>query len=149
KDEIAELAKDFNSVSAGLRRAFSDIGHNRERLRGGPQALATGSEHAADRARGQQAEMDMVVTAMNEMATTISEVADSAEHAAVSAREADNLAQQSRTEVNDTTQAMQVLAERVKDVSERIGQVRQTSSEIGTVLEVIQAIAEQTNLLAL
>lgn len=49
KDEIAELAKAFNSVSAGLRSAFSDIGHNMERLRAVSQALATGSEHTADR----------------------------------------------------------------------------------------------------
>jgi len=149
KDEIAELAKAFNGVSAGLRNAFSEIGRSMERLREVSRALASGSEHTANRARTQQTEMDMVVTAMNEMATTIAEVAGSAEQAAVSAREADSLAQRSRAEVDNTTRAMQVLAERVKEVSERIGKVRLTSGEIGTVLEVIQAIAEQTNLLAL
>ena len=149
KDEMAELARDFNRVSAGLREAFRNIGVSSEQLRGVARDLRDGFDRTANRARSQQSEMDAVATAMNEMAITIKEVAQSADNAAASAREGEQQAQNSQQQVDRTSEAMRLLSQRVDEVAQKISEVSVSSEEIGTVLEVIQSIAEQTNLLAL
>lgn len=149
KDEIAGLARDFNSVTAGLRSDFVLINSSMEQLREVASKLENGFSRTTDRARGQQDEMDAIATAMNEMASTTTEVASSAETAAASAREADEQASQSGRLVESTTQAINKLSVRITAVAERITSVKDGSSKIEGVLDVIQAIAEQTNLLAL
>ncbi|RFA30955.1 hypothetical protein CAI21_02975 [Alkalilimnicola ehrlichii] len=149
KDEIAELASDFNGFSDGLNKAFNDIRSSMERLHGVADKLQVSFKGTAGRARSQQAEMDAVATAMNEMAVTIKEVARSAEDAAASARDADEHAVRGRRIVEATSTAIRELNRRVLEVSANIDDVRKSSDEIGTVLQVIRGIAEQTNLLAL
>jgi len=51
--------------------------------------------------------------------------------------------------VNQSISAIQQLSKEVSNAAEVIGEVKQSSTEIGGVLDVIKTIAEQTNLLAL
>ncbi len=148
-DEITSLARDFNGVTAGLRSAFTEISQSMEQLRSMAGELETGFERTTERSRHQQHELDAVATAMNEMASTTGEVAASAESAASSAHQADEQAHNSRDLVASTTSAIHHLSRRITDVAEQIRGVRDSSAQIESVLDVIQAIAEQTNLLAL
>lgn len=148
-DEIANLARDFNGVTAGLRSAFIEINQSMEQLRSVAGELESGFERTTGRSRNQQQELDAIATAMNEMASTTGEVAGSAENAAASAQNADEQAKHSSDLVESTTSAIHHLSRRITDVANQIRSVRDSSTQIEDVLGVIQGIAEQTNLLAL
>lgn len=111
--------------------------------------MGTAAARSASDVQGQQAEIDQVATAMNEMLATSQEVARSTVEAAGAADVAER-------ETRNGSQVMQVsvgtIRELVGHVDSMDGVLQQLvadSQEIGRVLEVITGIADQTNLLAL
>ncbi|MCQ4262091.1 chemotaxis protein [Stutzerimonas stutzeri] len=107
---------------------------------------------AGDSARnveGQQAEIDQVATAMNEMLATSQEVARSTVEAANAADVAEQETNSGSAVMNDSVGAIRTLSGHVDSLSDVMQQLVQDSHEIGKVLNVISGIAEQTNLLAL
>jgi len=107
---------------------------------------------AGDSARnveGQQAEIDQVATAMNEMLATSQEVARSTVEAANAADIAEQETNTGSAVMNESVGAIRTLSAHVDGLSQVMQQLVQDSHEIGKVLNVISGIAEQTNLLAL
>ena len=107
---------------------------------------------AGDSARnveGQQAEIDQVATAMNEMLATSHEVARSTVEAANAADVAEQETNSGSAVMNESVGAIRTLSGHVDSLSTVMQQLVQDSHEIGKVLNVISGIAEQTNLLAL
>ena len=107
---------------------------------------------AGDSARnveGQQAEIDQVATAMNEMLATSQEVARSTVEAANAADVAEQETNSGSAVMNESVGAIRTLSGHVDSLSDVMQQLVQDSHEIGKVLNVISGIAEQTNLLAL
>ncbi len=107
---------------------------------------------AGDSARnveGQQAEIDQVATAMNEMLATSQEVARSTVEAANAADVAEQETNSGSAVMNASVGAIRTLSGHVDGLSDVMQQLVQDSHEIGKVLNVISGIAEQTNLLAL
>lgn len=149
KDELAQLARDFNGVASGLCEVFHHLHQSVDELRQSGTELAGGFERTAGRARAQQIEMDAVATAMNEMTATVREVARSTDNAAGVAGEADVRAREGQRQIEASSHAMRQLSERVGQVSQKIHEVSISSKEIGAVIDVISGVAEQTNLLAL
>ena len=97
----------------------------------------------------QKREVEQVATAMNEMTMTVQEVAKSTTQAASSSQEANQEVSKGKDIVSDTIEQIINLAEMMKQANNAIHELSQHSSEIGTIVEVINTIAEQTNLLAL
>ena len=97
----------------------------------------------------QQSEISLVATAINEMSSTVQEVANSASLASESAQNADEQAKSGSTTVSKSILAIQKLSDEVTNAANVITHVKNSSNEIGGVLDVIKTIAEQTNLLAL
>lgn len=60
-----------------------------------------------------------------------------------------DIARIGETKVQDTTKAVQMLANQVHNMEKKIGELNESSKKIQGVLDVIKGIAEQTNLLAL
>ena len=107
---------------------------------------------AGDSARnveGQQAEIDQVATAMNEMLATSQEVARSTVEAASAADLAEQETSAGNAVMNQSVTAIRALTGHVDGLAGVMQQLVQDSHEIGKVLNVISGIAEQTNLLAL
>ncbi|MBE0505457.1 MAG: MCP four helix bundle domain-containing protein [Marinospirillum sp.] len=116
------------------------------------QAASQMSETANDNQRlvqSQREQTDQGAAAINQMSVTVQEVAGHTEDAAQLARTADEEALTGAEEVNRTMATIKELAHEVEEAGRVIDQLSVNSTEIGTVLEVIQTIAEQTNLLAL
>jgi len=97
----------------------------------------------------QHSEIDQVATAIGQMAASIQEVARNAQSTAKSADEASGKTEQGKEIVNETTSAMQSLAEDMGVTADFIQKLAVDSNNINSVIDVIRGIAEQTNLLAL
>jgi aerotaxis receptor len=94
-------------------------------------------------------ETDQVAAAVNEMSASIQEVAGNAQNTSSSAEEVRRQASLGREVVEDTVVSIRALRDEIIQAAEIIDKVKNSSNEISTALDVINAITEQTNLLAL
>jgi len=101
------------------------------------------------RALEQQAEAAGLNIAVTEITTSIKDVMHHAEEASLLAKNAKSATKDAREVVSNTLKSISHLFDKVDNVSDVISNAGESSREIVTVIEVIQAIAEQTNLLAL
>ena len=97
----------------------------------------------------QREQTDQGAAAINQMSATVQEVAGHTADAANLAQTADEETVSGGEEVTRTLASIDALANQIEQAGEVIDQLSVDSTEIGTVLEVIETIAEQTNLLAL
>jgi aerotaxis receptor len=88
-------------------------------------------------------------TAVNELSASATQVAQNASEAAQATDTARQETTNSNQVVSETKDLMNQLAQEVEASSSVINQLKEDSTEIGAVLDVISGIAEQTNLLAL
>ncbi|WP_432453988.1 MULTISPECIES: methyl-accepting chemotaxis protein [unclassified Agarivorans] len=149
KDELGELASGFNQFVAKIQRVVQGI-------RGSVGTLATTVgdmnrivEEGSQAANAQQREMEMVVTAINQMAASAQEVAGNALNAAGVAQSADVEGQHVQTVVQEAITSIENLSAEIDQSSEVISELEGNVGSIVTILDVIRGIAEQTNLLAL
>ncbi|MCX8901307.1 methyl-accepting chemotaxis protein [Vibrio parahaemolyticus] len=148
-DETGLLLESIQRTATSLRNIVSTISGASVELASASEELAVVTEQSSQGIESQQAETDLVATAMNEMAATVHEVADNAAKAAEAANQADNEASAGGQVVEQTISVISTLAERVNESSEKLHEVEQESMNIGKILNVIREIADQTNLLAL
>jgi len=147
---------EMGMITTAYNRLLDQVG---EMIRGVRQAADTADAQcvrmaslAGDSARnveGQQAEIDQVATAMNEMLATSQEVARSTVEAASAADLAEQQTSTGSEVMSGSVHAIRSLSGHVDGLAGVMQQLVQDSQEIGKVLEVISGIAEQTNLLAL
>ncbi len=97
----------------------------------------------------QQAEIEQVATAMNQMTATVQEVASNTQSAAEAANNANSQAGLGAAKVEAAVQVIKSLSSDVEQTEQSIQELATSSVEIGSVLDVIKGVAEQTNLLAL
>jgi len=97
----------------------------------------------------QKDELLTVVTAMHEMSATIQDIAKNTAEAASAAEEGRKNADAGSKEISDVMDSIAKMAIETDHAAGVINQLGESSSNIGSVLDVIRGIAEQTNLLAL
>ncbi|MAA64659.1 MAG: chemotaxis protein [Alteromonadaceae bacterium] len=147
--ELIALADGFNAFLSKLRQMINDlknINHVVSEQAGDVRRIAVDTEQNTAR---QHAEIDSVVTAMNEMSAAASEVATFASDAAGNARQASDSVESTQATLGVAVGGVQELAADMEQASSAIGHVAERSDDINRILEVIRGIAEQTNLLAL
>ncbi|MBO8087504.1 MAG: cache domain-containing protein [Marichromatium sp.] len=149
KDELAELAAAFNLFQSKLRDLIAEVAGGNQQLAAAAEELSATSQQTDDQVRRQQAELEQVATAMNEMTATVAEVARNATEAAAATLQTDQDASAGSQVVASSIASIEVLSQRVEGATEVIARLSEDSAEIGKVLDVIRGIAEQTNLLAL
>ncbi len=149
QDEMADLATYFNLFMEKLQRIITQVQDSTSQV----ARLASDLSGAAGQTRGrmerQSSEIEMVASAVTEMAATAQSVAGNAVEAADFATKVDSEAENGRAVVANTISSIDNLAQEVESSAGVIGALRSKSESIGTVLDVIKGIAEQTNLLAL
>ena len=148
-DEVGQLAHHFNRLMEKLHQSMSHITRVNEELRDSSHILNQASSGNMSLAQQQEAALEQVVTAVEELHGSAREVASNAERGSSTANEAlenvrtgtqraaeaNNKVTELKAQLDSATQASQVLAEE--------------ATSITSVLDVIRNIAEQTNLLAL
>ncbi|QXO18068.1 methyl-accepting chemotaxis protein [Vibrio ostreae] len=147
--EFAELAQGFNTFTEALQKQIQQskaIGV--EIMHGAEQTMGTVQGSAAAM-RDQLQELEQLATAMHEMAVTATEVANNAQGAASAAKEADDATVEGSRVVSDTAQSIDRLSAHIEMAVEEVRGLESATSNIETILKVINDIADQTNLLAL
>ena len=148
-DEPGQLMKAMQQMTVSLRDLLHNLTSGIAQLAAATEEMAAISEQNAAGVSQQKAETEQVATAMNEMATTVQDVAKNAEEASSAATESATQAQLGEQVVSQTIHQIKTLAHEVANSAQAISELKQQSSNIGAVLDVIKSIADQTNLLAL
>ncbi|WP_421258583.1 methyl-accepting chemotaxis protein [Aeromonas sp. 600886] len=149
KDEVGQLAQNFNQFVARLHGIVSRLRDVTVELAAQSRAQAAGAQARSQRVRQQQDEIVMVATAVTEMASATQEIAGNAEFAATTATDAVALAVAGQSQVGQSQRSITGLADEVADASQIINELDAHAQKISGILATISGIAEQTNLLAL
>ena len=147
--EFARLATGFNQFTETLQRLISESKQIGQQIMHSTESTAHGLQASTQAMQTQMYEVEQLATAMHEMATTSNDVASNAQGAASAAQDADNATEEGSQVVNHTTEAINALASRIDQAVEEVKQLEVATSNIETILKVINDIADQTNLLAL
>ncbi|USD39616.1 MULTISPECIES: methyl-accepting chemotaxis protein [Ferrimonas] len=147
--EFASLAGSFNGFSSKLRAMISKVKLLAETISEGTRLTAEGSQQSTQAMAKQLEELEQLATAMNEMASTSMEVARNAQGASAAVQEADTSVEEGVTTVDRTASAIEELSGQIDHAVEVVREVSNATSNIESILAVINDIADQTNLLAL
>lgn len=149
KDEVGELANNFNTFVESLQQLIQHIRLQSQQLTEGSEQSTSRVNNSVKELNLQQQEITMVATAVTEMASATRKIASHAEQTAEAAQNSSSSTQKGHSLVIETKASINNLANEVNEASMVISELQQHSQEINTVLATIQGIAEQTNLLAL
>lgn len=148
-DEVGDVAIAFNRFVEKLSGVVDKIKQSADKLTNFAEEMATSNTKSQEDLLNQQAETDMVASAMNQMTTTVQEIARYAAESSHTIDAANAVSDEGYTVVNQSMSVINTLASELKKAGEVITTLENDSQQIGSVLDVIKGIAEQTNLLAL
>ena len=148
-DEIAQLAKGFNSFISKIQESVIEVAQTSEQLGYSAKDVSNQAQQTLEDSHEQKDRTIMVVTAINEMGATVNEIASNAAQAAVAAKDADTESSGGQVVVTRARATINQLSKDVEQVGEVIESLATHTKSIGSILDVIRAISEQTNLLAL
>lgn len=149
RDEAGVVLNALREMVEGLRELVGNQQSSSLEVASAAEELSAVTVQTSEGVRTQKQEVDQVASAMHEMTASIQEVANNAEQASNAAQESDQITREGTKLVLSSQESIQLLAEDIQASSSMVGNVRDKSANVSTVLDVIKNIAEQTNLLAL
>jgi len=148
-DEIGQLKESMQTMQSRLQDMISKITSTAHQLSTSSDEVSTVMLKTSENIQQQQAETELVSTAMIEMSSAVGNVSKGVIETSSAANDANSEATSGQQVVEGAVTGIQQLASQISSTTEVISEVEKSSEEISTVLEVIKGIAEQTNLLAL
>ncbi|WP_303851639.1 methyl-accepting chemotaxis protein [Seleniivibrio woodruffii] len=148
-DEVGELAKHFNQFINKLRDIINTVKQNSDSIASGNSELSATSEKLAQNFHEQTLQLSAVASATEEMSTSASEVVRSVQDVTDKAEQANSFIHDGREMLLEAVSSVISIKDEVENLGKTIGQLSNSSEEIGNILNVINDIADQTNLLAL
>mgnify|MGYP000698779371 CR=1 FL=1 len=139
---VAHMSQRLHTLIGGIARTGAGLVKNAEQS-------SVISAHASRTIEEQKQRTSDVARAVKEMSNSLDHVVEHATNSASAAREAQSHAQSGKGIVDNTLSSIETLASQVDNSMAVIKTLEKNSTEIGSVIEVIQGISEQTNLLAL
>ena len=130
-----QLKTDFNSAIATLQDTMAVIMGNAGNMRSGAGEISQAADDLSRRTEQQAASLEETAAALDQITATVRKTAEGATHARTVVETARTDAEESALVVSRATTAM--------------GEIEQSSNQIGNIIGVIDEIAFQTNLLAL
>ena len=148
-DEPARMMQAMADMQVKLREAIAMIADSSTRLAATSEEMHAVTEDAERGLQRQNSEIEMAATAVTEMSAAVDEVAGNAAAASDAATRSTRAAEDGRSRVAETVQAINQMVSTVESTSGSVQTLAENAGAISKVLEVIRTIAEQTNLLAL
>jgi len=149
QDEVGDLARHFNAFVNKLRDIINTVKQNSESIASGNAELASTSDKLAQNFQEQTMQLTAVASATEEMSTSAAEVVHSVQDVTEKAEQANSFIHDGREMLLDAVSSVMSIKGEVENLGTTIGQLSNSSEEIGNILNVINDIADQTNLLAL
>ncbi|MCK8045079.1 methyl-accepting chemotaxis protein [Shewanella sp. 1CM18E] len=148
-DELAQLAKGFNSFISKIQASVIEVGEASALLTASANDVLHQAQRTLEDSQLQKDQTIMVVAAINEMGATVNEIASNAAQAADTARAADTDSSNGQVVVTRARETINQLSDDVEQVGEVVESLAIHTKSIESILDVIRAVSEQTNLLAL
>jgi len=135
RDETAELMRAMQEMNRNLTRVVSGVRSGTETIAGASQQIASGSRELSARNEAQASAIEQTAASMEELTSVVKNNADNSRIASDITREATRVANQG--------------GEVVERVVTTMSEINHLSTEISSIIGVIDSIAFQTNILAL
>ncbi|MCG8614433.1 MAG: methyl-accepting chemotaxis protein [Pseudomonadales bacterium] len=148
-DEIADLRRSIAGITDHLGKVVREIMESADVVHDNSSAVLQENNRLHDVAGRVSDNLMQVVTAIEEMSSTAKVIAENTNSTAAASTD---IARQAQEGLQSSAQAMQAIAEVVSslgETSEVITRLREETTNIEKILDVIRGISEQTNLLAL
>lgn len=136
-------------MSTNLKGLISHMLESSQALASTAEETSVASEQTTTAVTNQQADTEMVATAVNQMTSTVNEVAHSTGNAASISKEAHQLSLDGIALLQKSMAANHALTDEINVTAQDMDSLVESAQQVDKVLSVIQTIAEQTNLLAL
>ena len=130
-----QLRDNVNMVITSIRSAIEQIKESGGQFSEGARVIAESSQTLAAGAQEQSSSVQQVTASIEELSRSVQTVKDNAHEADKVAKETNKLAEQGGMAVTKSIEAMEL--------------IRNSSTQIAEIIQVIAEIASQTNLLAL
>ncbi|RUO58098.1 methyl-accepting chemotaxis protein [Idiomarina fontislapidosi] len=141
-DHVNQLLAYFRRVIENIRQTSTSVGELSEQL-------SSTVSHSSHKTAQQNAEIEQVAAAVNEVGSTAHTIAEDAEGTAQQVDEIAKQASTGHTVINSAVDKVNFLAERLANSNQHATELAKRSQGITDIVAVINGIAEQTNLLAL
>lgn len=149
QNEIGQLLAGLQHLQQSQRDTISQINQTAGQLAAAAEELSVVTEQSSGNLTVQNAELQQAATAVNEMTVAVEDVAQNAVSTSEASQASNQLAQQSRQQMQLTIAETRLMSDEMLQSTELVLQLSVQAKDIGQVLDVIRAVAEQTNLLAL
>jgi len=148
-DELGQLAKALNIMSANLALLIQQIGDSANTLSFISRDINGSSESLSCGMIQQKEQTTQAASSVEEMSVTVNMVATQCHDAAETAESARQQATEGGQIVVRTIESIQQTSAVVHQSAEVVNELGRRSKDIGNIIDVIGQIANQTNLLAL
>jgi len=148
-DEMGFLKTALKELSKNLTRIVCEIKDVSTTVASSSEEVSFTTTQITSSIDDQAKQIEQSATAIMQVSQSIIEVAKNAANASNAAKESVDIAGQGKSVVEKTVASMQNIAENVERSSVTIGDLGDSSKQIGDIINVINDIAGQTNLLAL
>ena len=135
KGDFVAIKTALDHITASLNRTFNDISQSAEQVASGADQVSAASQALSQGATEQ-------ASSIQELSATITEIADEVNKNAGNSATASKLSNNASAEVERGNEHMQQMIASMGEISE-------SSSQIGKIIKTIEDIAFQTNILAL
>jgi len=149
RDEVAQLADHYNQVMDHIAETLKSVVEVTETFDTHVQQMSEASRDASSSTQQQLQELEQAAAAINQLAASADEVASSSNETAERTRDTSEATEKGTQVVHSSQKNIQQLTRQIEQTANKIDSLKDSSQNIGKVIEVIRAIAEQTNLLAL
>ncbi len=148
-DEFGAISTDINHFIEHLQQMITGVKSSCSETNLSVEELGSQNQNNQGLFTSHQAEVDSVVTSINQVSASSEAVASDAQSAADLTEQAKQESEKSKQVVANAMTSMNELLSEVDNTSEAIVAMSEDTQRIESVLHVIGEIAEQTNLLAL
>ena len=148
-DEVGDLSKSFRNMVEHLRGTLTQLNNAATAVASASSEISNSTEEMAAGMQEQSSQTTEVATAVEEMARTIQENSQNAIKTTEKTNHLHRKAKEGGLVVEQTIAEMRQIASIVQQSKKTVNTLLTSSTQIGAIIDVIDAIADQTNLLAL
>ncbi len=148
-DAVGSLMTQINLMTEDLEGLIREVLVASGELAQVAAHVAASAEHMSEGVQKQSSQTMEVASAIEQMAATVADASAHASSANTTAEQAAALASSGEAVFVDNIASMHRIADIVRNATQQITSLGESSSQIGEIIQVISEIADQTNLLAL
>ncbi|UMZ74340.1 methyl-accepting chemotaxis protein [Natranaerofaba carboxydovora] len=148
-NNLNEMIHKVKDTSTNISSSAEELSATTEEITSGINELSSSGEKLAESANKQKQSINNITSATEETSASIEEMSATFEQVTASANETSEMAKRGQKEMENAVRQMEEISNATGNAYENIEQLKDYSSEIEQIIEMISDISEQTNLLAL